>query len=1043
MALITVFAVGYLRRWRWRRATPRLGSELLQLRPPPGSRGGGLRYVAAIPTDLSSVYTAQDLDRHKLRGGAEGTSRSDEPSERRVGIEQLLAESSPRHLVVTGEAGIGKSSLLKEIEERSWNWWLGATFGSSLKSAPYPGLLPLRIPASALVGESDIFKAFARRTGAVENSVAFREIEVILKERPPAGTDWLLMVDAVDEITTADEHSHVVELLIDAAKTISSANLRCRLIVTTRSFHDFTARSFMAADARLFRLNPFTENQLKTFLQRHHIPEKTGEISIAEREVALGRCEQFVEEMRGSGVLKLVCIPLLAQLTADQYFSSKNPGQVKWRRVDIYSKAVDDYLDKFDRVLEQNSSTIRGEVQGLLSKIDILFGDGLENPGKVKSRRREILRRFMEALSAHHLSNAQDPIIPVAHRILGLKLAAATSRTYLAVGALLEATGLIVDVHGQARFVHRTFAEFLGAASWDDRHGHDVGSWSKVLADPLSRSEAVFAFERMPTDRQFDLIRELSNDQWLLQASVLVAEGLCNEEDRDDIVERMLRLTPLHKASLSWWEAMTGIAFVPLAHDFLLEATEEYAQSMPRLAIRAASAIAPHSVNGQNQLRKFAEDKHVDARERIVAAVNLLGYDRSAALDSLRKITEHSPYGSIRLEAAREVAKAMDRSALQIFESLMADTHSLSELDQIKAAAYCAAYFPEPALIALKKHARNRNLSEANRVKAADYFAQFAIGDGSSILQDLVENKGLHPLTRVDAAASLVRYDRARGLEALDDLTFGWQGSVNADAKARGVVHLLEFNREETLAKLDAIVIPAKNPARPDPNSARILRHLAPHFPDGLAFEILIQEYTGYRRVSLVERAISQLSIDSANYFRALAELSKFAPDIAREILRERALIQGENDWEVRVSSAELLFDLDPDAGLSLMLEMASGGSYLNSSFYTSRSFGDQKEPWFPIEHAAIRACGSSTIQKSMAALIGVGDHEPTPLNLYGATVIYLCSPFSGETLIRSWQNDPVSSDGTPLHFVSVLAQYDLSVTDALRGMIKQSKLIA
>jgi hypothetical protein len=261
----------------------------------------------------------------------------------------------------------------------------------------------------------------------------------------------------------------------------------------------------MAADARLFRLNPFTENQLKTFLQRHHIPEKTGEISIAEREVALGRCEQFVEEMRGSGVLKLVCIPLLAQLTADQYFSSKNPGQVKWRRVDIYSKAVDDYLDKFDRVLEQNSSTIRGEVQGLLSKIDILFGDGLENPGKVKSRRREILRRFMEALSAHHLSNAQDPIIPVAHRILGLKLAAATSRTYLAVGALLEATGLIVDVHGQARFVHRTFAEFLGAASWDDRHGHDVPT-PYLGAKRFSPSSACPLIDNLISSESFRMI---------------------------------------------------------------------------------------------------------------------------------------------------------------------------------------------------------------------------------------------------------------------------------------------------------------------------------------------------------------------------------------------------------------------------------------------------------------------------------------------------------------------------------------------------------
>ena len=440
-----------VRAWHLRRHGPLLPPELLAAAPPADAvrDRGGLTYRAAEPGELARVYTRQHLDATADRDAKAPAVplRGTGPP---VSVERLLTDPAVRHIVVTGEAGVGKSSLLEYVETTAWRWWRAATRADEPGGAPFGPLLPLRIAARELVGQDSIVSAAGPGARA------------LLEADPPVpGARVLVLVDALDEVTRPEDWRQVMEILLASARASASGRgMERRLVLSARSLHDSAWRSLAGVGAAEFRLQPFTVEQLRGFVMAHQTggAERLADPEIHER--AAARAAEFLAYVRGNGMLDLVRLPLLAQLAVAQYFDPGGEPHEHARRVDLYARAVAEFLGRFPQRQSPYEPQLRDRIEGLLGRLSGRYAHEAPRHAAVTAA----LRGFLGDLADTHLRHGT----PLTRAATGLLTEPADDDPYQhrAVAALLEATGLVVDVHtAHPRFLHRTFAEYLAAAA--------------------------------------------------------------------------------------------------------------------------------------------------------------------------------------------------------------------------------------------------------------------------------------------------------------------------------------------------------------------------------------------------------------------------------------------------------------------------------------------------------------------------------------------------------------------------------------------------
>ncbi|MEU0599752.1 hypothetical protein ABZ484_16115 [Streptomyces sp. NPDC006393] len=922
-----------VRAWRQRRHRPLLPPELLDAAPEADAVGdrGGLTYRATEPGELARVYTQQYLDTTTDRdaqgpaapppgppSGSEG-HHSLRVTGQPVSVGRLLADPTVRHIVVTGQPGVGKSSLLEYVEVTAWRWWRGATRGQGPGEAPFGPLLPLRIAARELVGKDSLAAAVRPRA------------RVLLEAGPPVpDARVLVLVDALDEVTRPEDWRQVVELLLATAReSTGGLGMERRLMLSTRALHDSTWRSLTGVGVTEFRLQPFSDEQLHRFVMAHQTGGADRLADPVIRERAAVRAAEFLAYVRASNVLDLVRLPLLAQLAVGQYFDPGGQPHLRGRRVDLYARAVAEFLGRFPQRQDPYEPWLRDRVEELLGRLRERHARDAPAHAAVTTALRGFLGDLADAYLHHGtplpqaaarlLTGGQDDDDPTApgtaepatHRAHDLPAPPATDdpAAHRTVAALLDATGLVVDVHGpDPRFLHRTFAEYLAAEHYRVRLGTDPDAWGDALADPDTRVAALFAFDRRPAGLQRELVRRLAADpRRVEQAAWLLAEGMCDDETRDRILETLWRHPGEREPDTApvvhdWQQTHSALAHLPgqqrRLHDM---ATDP--DSVPVDRVNAAAALAGHDARGTELLRGFAEDPSFPLHLRIGAAAHLAHADREAGTALLTRFADDTT-SRYCAQAAARLAEHDTPGGTARLRALVANPHC-PDLARVEAALGLRAHDRAAGTEWLRRFAADGRFFADCRVFAADALAAFADpgdqerAEATLLLERIARDERVDAGYRVEAAHRLARYDPA-GVPLLRDFADGaLPGRYSCDA----AVLLPQHDREEGVRILGLIARASGQEPQHRLRAAAELAHYAPAEGEPLL--------TGLAR---------EPGWDAGPRLQAAVLLARRDREAGLRLLREHV---AESAGEGRVSAARALAGVDREEGLRLLRELA------------------------------------------------------------------------------------------------------------------------
>jgi len=881
--------------WRLRRRGLVVPPELLAAAPPADTvrDRGGLTYHANEPGELARVYTRQHLDTATDRdldapaGPLRVTGRS-------VSVERILGDPTVRHIVVTGEAGVGKSTLLEYIDVTAWRWWRTATRATGAAGAPFGPVFPIRIAARELVGQDSVASAVGSRA------------RTLLDAQPPVpGAQVLVLVDALDEVTQPEDWRQVMEVLLATARASTDGpGMPRRLMITARGLHDNAWRSLASAGFTEFRLQPFTVEQLRRFVMAHQTggAERLADPAVNKR--AEARAAEFLSFVRGNGMLDLVRLPLLARLAVDQYFDAATGQRVRAARVELYARAVAEFLGRFPQRRTPHEPPLRDRVEELLGRLCEEYAYDAPRHSAVTTA----LHGFLGDLADEYLREGTSLTVAATEKLLDRGVMDPYGRR--AVSALLEATGLVVDVHSaHPRFLHRTFAEYLAADHLRDRYGTDLAAWNTALADADTRVAALFAFDRLPAEQAREIVRGLVADaRGIEQAAWLLAEGMCDEETSNRILERLWQ----HPDDIDGAaDAVPQVRNWQQTHGALAHLAQEQRRlfalatdpdSTPLDKVNAAAALAGHDPRGTDLLRDLATADAFPLQLRIAAAGYLAQIDRVAGMELLARFAADtaSRYSA---QAAARLAEHDPTAGTARLRALVADP-LCPDLAKVEAAVGLRAHDRAAGVEWLRRFAADPRVFADCRVYAADALAAEASGDerseATALLERIARDDRADAGYRVEAAHRLARYDKGTGTSLLRDFAGGaMHGRYRCDA----AVLLAQHDKEAGVRALTEI---ADAVGQEPSHRLRAVAELAHYQP------------------AAGEPRLAALAADpgwgEGQRIQAAVVLSRRDREAGLPLLR--SLVTGLSG-AARVTAARALADLDREEGLRLLRELA------------------------------------------------------------------------------------------------------------------------
>lgn len=392
---------------------------------------------------LTTVYVRQQA-RHAGSLGAGSSAPSGDPGEqaadaigqdRRLSLEELL--NLERSCVVIGGSGAGKSSLLRAALVEMANPWI-----EGMAAPSRPGtVIPVRVTAADIAAKDALHVGIAlgaeaelRRAGSTREWTAD-----LFAVEPMPGIAWLVLVDALDEITSEEGRREVVRKLTGA---LADAPGRYRFILASRPLPERELPVEEGWAPRPYELQPFEDDQL---------PEFAGKWF-----TALGLQDparlaaDFVSALQRDKLTELAQNPLLATVLC-QLFANDPSAPLPYGRTEIYDQWVGQLVKSTDRRLP-------GDLQAQLARA---------LPGHPAAARYlgdswfALACRLAAARIGGETATAPDLVAAWAGTERPARMTGADWSAVLVEA--LRRGGLVQERAGDLVFIHRTIAEYLAA----------------------------------------------------------------------------------------------------------------------------------------------------------------------------------------------------------------------------------------------------------------------------------------------------------------------------------------------------------------------------------------------------------------------------------------------------------------------------------------------------------------------------------------------------------------------------------------------------
>ncbi|MFF4545679.1 trypsin-like peptidase domain-containing protein [Streptomyces sp. NPDC001435] len=375
---------------------------------------------AALLTDpggipLSTVYVRQEASHTEDR--AEESPGHRPAGRGRSAAGRALAEH--RHVLFTGGAGSGKSSLLRRLVFTAASAWLG-------DPGPAPSYVPVLVAADQLLDRplpEALADALARDLPGLRRSPA----PELFENGPMPTVDWLVCVDGLDEVLDPGDRGRVIRLIQRWAR-----EPYLRFVVATRSL--VTAEMNRLDELERYALLEFDDDEIE---QLAHAWFEALDVEDAGR-----RAGALAGELRRGRLAEVARNPLYLTMicaVAAVRDLPRNPAG-------LYARFIGILREKGAQRLVRSDPAVHGITPLLLERVY----DALHPVAELRQRgdTRSLLDQVLELLADH------DP----PH--------AAARETVLRA---LTFTGLVRQRGEDLYFLHHTVQEYLAGHALADR----------------------------------------------------------------------------------------------------------------------------------------------------------------------------------------------------------------------------------------------------------------------------------------------------------------------------------------------------------------------------------------------------------------------------------------------------------------------------------------------------------------------------------------------------------------------------------------------
>lgn len=454
-----------------------------------------------------------------------------------------------KHLVVLGEAGMGKSTLLRYTVDL-------ATQGRGSEIGMAERCLPLIVRLGRLVRYSG--SMMKRIRGYIADEMGTETPSDFFETWPKMfGADgWLLALDSLDEINDVEERQKVVRWIENLDGPIA------RVIVTSRPA-GYEAAAFRNQEFACYLLMPLAPEQIKEYAFRwlqgiHGGEERSG--SVGQSVVSLLR---QVEQRQVGDLLRN---PLFLAITLIVWESEQ---KLPPRLVDLFDQFTEVMLEEAERRNLKSALTTAGL--------------GRARAEKIVLRANTLLSRM--ALAAQRAGTADEAIL-ISEIADALNLRRTTRDELMNIARrclnVLAAHSGILSRHGPTHkpvyeFIHPLVRQYLAARAWIETHQDDGEAlsaefqphllddyWAEVIALTLAQvspecvdllARHLLQANREDPDRQRPVFR---------LATALDYGAFASAPIRAQVIDRLRQLASERKVEDGRQKATIGQALLAL-----------------------------------------------------------------------------------------------------------------------------------------------------------------------------------------------------------------------------------------------------------------------------------------------------------------------------------------------------------------------------------------------------------------------------------------------------------------------------------------------
>ena len=512
---------------------------------------------------------------------------------------------SHRHILISADAGGGKCTLLTHIAAQSAAWgWEITNHRPQIRIRPHGGL-SVFVPVSAQMLAAGRSLPEAIAASVVSDLAEFMDGPApspdFFTQPPVTDSDWLVMVDGLDEIFDRHSRERIISSLMKRARHRTS---QVRLLITSRPLPEPELHELDPEVIALFSLELMEGEKLASYAHAWFDSRMPDE---AERKVP-----QFLAAVGENNLEPVVAIPLLATIAlilfeqADMLRPTLPTG-----RSGLYSEFLN-YLLYARKGAADTPAALQRQL--------VAYPHG---PG-IAEWLYDNLSSLLEHVAYEFLAEQSRVIAEVATRWVrqnspyAVNFIPSIDQT---ISRLLLSTGIIVQRNTVISFSHRSFAEYLAAGRISQRLPPSlvpdkIDEFLKAAFQLHDDSCALFAIGRWWATTAVDIspiicrLVEDDLDSTLFAAAIITFEVRAGNAAEKSVADALAQLTK-DSSPDNWWEPLRSLALLP-----------------NRWYVRAG-------------LRRLAENKANSGIIRIAAARKLadLG-DRNNAIQALRRIAE-------------------------------------------------------------------------------------------------------------------------------------------------------------------------------------------------------------------------------------------------------------------------------------------------------------------------------------------------------------------------------------------------------------------